>query len=478
MAVAAYAISRAHVPIITAMVLLIVPLLPALNIFLSVGTILAERLLFLPSVGFCFLLGQIVVDECQHLWLSLPPLQKSNGGVGETKGKEARKPLFWHRGRASLHSILCLVCGLSAVRVITRNVDWNSELAIYGSALSVCPLSAKALANYGVLSMNGATIHKAVISVLSATDVYKEQAPAFLNSGVGLEKLGLLARSVWYFERAAARRGGHIGKTFAYLGHVLYEWSIRHPYLASSTGVSSSAIKGATEVLRNMSMHAMDQAFKSNFALPSLLHARGSLALDTGDFHYAVECLNGALEKTQAARATAADVPREDLVDEVLTYNQLGNAYSYLGDYDGAIEAFKRGIEFAVSKSRPSSSISAYTSLLVNFGSVLRQAKQPEEARRQLVLGLENLKRVGEEPPPALFNNLGLVEEDAGNLEAAEKYMSMAVEGNKRDRESSRESAFMLRTGDTGGDLDAIDEVLQANLQKVRRQRMESELRK
>lgn len=485
LAIAAYAIKHVHVPMITAMVLLIVPLLPALNIFLSVGTVLAERLLFLPSAGFSFLVGQVIVDEYQHLWLSPPPSpspSKNDDVEGKTKRTDVSSPRsigrqLSTRGLASLHGILALVCMLSTVRVVTRNTDWNSELAIYGSALSVCPLSAKALANYAVLSTRGTTIHKAMISVLSATDVYKGQAPAFLNTGVGLKELGLLARSVWYFERAGMRRGGHIGKTYAYLGSALYEWSLRYPFhIATMSETSLRTQSDATGVLRNMAMRAMDQAFRNNFALPSLLHARGSLALEIGDFPRAAECFKSALQKTQAARAAAADVPREDLVDEVLTYNQLGNTYSSMKEYDSAIGAFEMGIEFAMTRSKSNSSIIAYNSILVNFGSVLRAARRPLEAQQHLLQGIEWLKGAGTEPSPALYNNLGLVEQDMGNLDSAERYFTIAVENNRRDRESSQESAYMMRVGEKGGGVDAVEEILKSNLQKIKQRKSDNNL--
>ena len=110
------------------------------------------------------------------------------------------------------HIFVAFLSVLAMVRVVTRNLDWNSELKIYESALEVCPLSAKALGNYAVLSLRDTTIHRSLISALTATDVYKEQAPAFLNTGVVLQRLGFHARSVWYFEQSLDRRGGQRGK--------------------------------------------------------------------------------------------------------------------------------------------------------------------------------------------------------------------------------------------------------------------------
>ena len=50
------ALRRVNVSLLMGIVLFIVPLVPALNLFLPVGTTL-ERLLFLPSLGFCFVVA-------------------------------------------------------------------------------------------------------------------------------------------------------------------------------------------------------------------------------------------------------------------------------------------------------------------------------------------------------------------------------------------------------------------------------------
>jgi hypothetical protein len=53
-------ISRVRVATLMCLAMMVIPIIPALNIFLSVGTLLAERLLFIPSTGFCMLVGQLL----------------------------------------------------------------------------------------------------------------------------------------------------------------------------------------------------------------------------------------------------------------------------------------------------------------------------------------------------------------------------------------------------------------------------------
>lgn len=53
-------ISRVRVATLMCLAMMVIPIIPALNVFLPVGTLLAERLLFIPSTGFCMLVGQLL----------------------------------------------------------------------------------------------------------------------------------------------------------------------------------------------------------------------------------------------------------------------------------------------------------------------------------------------------------------------------------------------------------------------------------
>ncbi|KAE8745748.1 hypothetical protein FOCC_FOCC007544 [Frankliniella occidentalis] len=98
-----------------AVAVLIIPFLPASNLFFRVGFVLAERVLYLPSLGFCMLvvLGMQVV-------LSTKP--------------EYKKTL--------MIAFTCTLLVFSA-RSIYRSNEWLQEYTLFKSALAVCPLNAK-----------------------------------------------------------------------------------------------------------------------------------------------------------------------------------------------------------------------------------------------------------------------------------------------------------------------------------------------
>lgn len=103
------------------LVLLVVPFLPACNIFFRVGFVVAERVLYLSSAGYCLLLAY-AVGQCCCRW---PTCQR---------------PLC--------ASVLALLC-VHVARCALRSHQWRSEQSLFTSALSVCPLNAKVHYNVG-----------------------------------------------------------------------------------------------------------------------------------------------------------------------------------------------------------------------------------------------------------------------------------------------------------------------------------------
>eukprot|EP00736_Rhodelphis_marinus_P007051 Rmarinus@m.20341 len=128
---------------------LIVPFLPASNVFFFVGTMLAERLLYIPSVGFCILcarlLGALLPDEPRRL--------SSLHNSKETS--TVRNHNFWLP-----HSVVGLFLYIVAMSVIAkymvertqlRTKDWADEGTLFLKALETCPRSAKVHQNVGIL---------------------------------------------------------------------------------------------------------------------------------------------------------------------------------------------------------------------------------------------------------------------------------------------------------------------------------------
>jgi len=459
------AIRRAHVSLLIGLALFLVPLVPALNFLFPVGTTLAERLLFVPSAGFCLLLAEALTNLNTLIKYCLPIKDESGGSaVGEASSRSGARTTgsasysssaFQGRNR-NAYAFTCAVCLLFAGRVVSRNRDWNSESQIYASALRVCPLSAKALTNYAVLHNNRNHYHNAVAAALTSVEIFGQQAPAWINAGVITQRIGYVARSVWYYEQALLQNRGS-GRMWGYLGSALYEWSLQ---VADKVHDDAAIIS-----LRSYAAHAMDHAIANGFSPPTTLHSRGSLAMDQGDNALAIASFDRALQLTADAKADAPDVPKEDTIDEVLTLNQLGTLHSAIGSYDEAIRTFDRGLQ-----QRPTE-----MSLLVNKAVALRALGRLNEARMALELAIDSEEAAGVPPSVALLNNLGLVELDAGRLDEAEarfqqtkRAYELGLEQDEAIRGDGGAHSSLRVFSEAGGN---VSNLINTNLQKVQEAR-------
>lgn len=91
------------------------------HIFLKVGLLVAERLLYTPSLGVCMVCG----------WMF-------------TNAAAANQ----HR-RAGVGILLAAVMAACVWRCQMRNIEWRDADSLYTSALQVCPESARINNNIG-----------------------------------------------------------------------------------------------------------------------------------------------------------------------------------------------------------------------------------------------------------------------------------------------------------------------------------------
>lgn len=102
-----------YITLLISLAFLTLPFIPATNLFVYVGFVVAERVLYIPSVGYCLLLGLAV-------------------------SKLRRTKCF----KVSCFSVLVLLLVFS-VKTLKRNRDWISEESLYRSAISVNPPKGK-----------------------------------------------------------------------------------------------------------------------------------------------------------------------------------------------------------------------------------------------------------------------------------------------------------------------------------------------
>ncbi|XP_012529196.1 protein O-mannosyl-transferase TMTC4 isoform X2 [Monomorium pharaonis] len=159
--------------VIMGFTVLICPFLPASNIFFNVGFVLAERVLYIPSAGYCLL----VVIGLQKL-----------------------------TARFSLPKTLLLAYAMLIVllflRSWIRSNQWRNEKMLFQSALNVCPLNAKVHYNIAKNAADAGKVNLAKLEYQEALRLNPKYAQAMNNLGNLLKDDGKFSEAINLFKQA------------------------------------------------------------------------------------------------------------------------------------------------------------------------------------------------------------------------------------------------------------------------------------
>lgn len=120
---------------------LIIPFLPASNLFFRVGFVIAERVIYLPSIGYCILFtyGFSLLSK------------QAKKKVPSKQSVKLIKCFNWTVCFLTCLSFFKKILAVAVLGILLINVmrcalrssQWRSEEQLFRSALSVCPLNAK-----------------------------------------------------------------------------------------------------------------------------------------------------------------------------------------------------------------------------------------------------------------------------------------------------------------------------------------------
>ena len=151
------------------------------NILLPVGTVFAERLIYLPAAGFCL-------------------------GAGWALGSLEKKQIF-------------LVMGLwviiSGALVQKRTADWRDDLALFTSASRISPRSARSHYGLGLAYHRQEQLALALEAYDRALEIYPRFADAHFNRGAALLSLGQKEEAKRAYQRASESRPGYVKALYA-----------------------------------------------------------------------------------------------------------------------------------------------------------------------------------------------------------------------------------------------------------------------
>ncbi|KAL7294792.1 hypothetical protein TKK_0011724 [Trichogramma kaykai] len=273
---------------------LVFPFLPASNLFFYVGFVIAERILYLPSVGACLAIG---------------------AAIGATYNQARRRGLV--RLARLVLAMTALLLGCMFAKTLARNVDWQNEENLYRSALRINP--PKAYGNLGsVLSAEG-RIDEAEEAFTEALRHRPNMADVHYNLGIIQQSRQNYHEAILSFQRAIhfrptlAQAYVNLGSTLTTLGRENEAVVV----LRAAASIDGSALKDrkAHEVAR----------------LQALLQL-GSIYAEQGRLHSALSTYREAL------KTMPEHYPRQSV------YNLLGETLSRLQQYSEAEKWFRASL--------------------------------------------------------------------------------------------------------------------------------------
>ncbi|EKX43179.1 hypothetical protein GUITHDRAFT_110906 [Guillardia theta CCMP2712] len=143
-------VRRKDISAIMSLSLIVAPFLPSSNLFFPVGFVIAERVLYAPSLGFCILLSLAI-----HRMGGREEEEEEEEEVKMKGGAEAGdRSVLMDLFRSRAQRICLFITVAYGIRTLIRNRDWRHREAFYGAMIRDNPTNPKAHYGYGNIIIN------------------------------------------------------------------------------------------------------------------------------------------------------------------------------------------------------------------------------------------------------------------------------------------------------------------------------------
>ncbi|XP_054159128.1 protein O-mannosyl-transferase TMTC2-like [Oppia nitens] len=269
--------------------LLIIPFIPATNLFFYVGFVIAERILYIPSFGYCLLVAIGIDYFLRH-----------------------RKTIRF----VALVALTVLLVSFSW-RTFIRNIDWLSEENLYRSGIDVNP--PKAYGNLANILSSQSKKREAEQAYKKALTYRFNMADVHYNLGILLQEQGRYEEALQSYKYAVQFRP-RLAMAHLNMGLVLVQLgrkqeavdTYKHCSQLDSSGLKDPKLHDSTRI--------------------SALFNLGRIYADDGDYGRALGIYLQAIDR----------MPHHYQAQSL--YNMVGEAYFKLGQLADAEQWFKRSL--------------------------------------------------------------------------------------------------------------------------------------
>ncbi|ETN11496.1 hypothetical protein PPTG_10366 [Phytophthora nicotianae INRA-310] len=358
----------------------VVPFVPASNVIFPVGTVVAERLLYFPSVGFCLLVGCIIDRTFSIIDKHTVPstLIGSSDTIQSVSSFTQPHNLF---GAARFVVLICgtLILAAGCYRSHLRNADWISEQTLFKAAVDVVPTNVKVLSNEAKNLLNSDP-KRALDYLRIAIGMIPKHIESQTNAGLAFVTLAsrnglvmdLYLHGIRHLYKSAVLAPNHFQGVGFIGGEIYTHWMkkarLRNDDVTIGEFLGSESIAQATKFL--------DHSIDRNSVYPTHFYNRGSIAYESGDYDTAIRFFR----MTDVANGVIRDrkVDPELLVEASTIYNMLGVSYKKKGETDQALDVLRKGIKLYPEE----------IDLHINTALILHDVGNTDEARAQIKAGL------------------------------------------------------------------------------------------
>jgi len=173
---------RKHPALLWGAVAFLLSYLPVSNALFLIQTVLGERVLYVPSIGFCVLAGAAFARAA---------------GAASTSA------------RTTAWTILSLVLLFNAIRTPLRNNDWRNDLTLFEATARVSTRSVRVLNNHGNVLYTRGDLVGAEKRYREALDLYPDYDDARVNLAGVLIRRGETAEARRLLDEVLARSPDH-----------------------------------------------------------------------------------------------------------------------------------------------------------------------------------------------------------------------------------------------------------------------------
>ncbi|XP_012496408.1 PREDICTED: transmembrane and TPR repeat-containing protein 1 [Propithecus coquereli] len=373
-----------HKEVLVGLLFLVFPFIPASNLFFRVGFVVAERVLYMPSMGYCILFVHGLSKLCT--WLN-------------------------RCGATTLIVSTVLLLLLFSWKTVKQNEIWLSRESLFRSGVQTLPHNAKVHYNYANFLKDQGRNKEAIYHYRTALKLYPRHASALNNLGTLTRDT---AEAKMYYQRALQLHPQHNRALFN-LGNLLKSQEKKEEAIT----LLKDSIKYGPEFADAYSSLASLLAEQERFKEAEEIYQAGiKNCPDSSDLHnnYGVFLVDsGFPEKAVAHYQQAIKLSPSHHVAMV----NLGRLYRSLGENSMAEEWYKRALQVA----HKAEILSPLGALYYNTGryeealQIYREAAALEPSQRELRLALAQVLAVMGQTKEAEKMTNHIVSEETGCLE-------------------------------------------------------------